>query len=497
MLLFFAAMKQDVTPGLANEKTPGVRGLAPGRESIVCSDLLPYNDQASTVEEVAEQKEQIMANYKHMDLEERIEIQKGLKEKKNFKTIGEEIGRDASTVAKEIKGHLIVKETGTKSRPFNPCRKRKSCGHERNVCAECTCSPWDFRGGYCATCQHECYKHCLEFEEETCSVLSKPPYVCNGCSQIRTCTLRKKTYDAKEAQKEYEHIRSESRQGICLNEEELKRIDDIITPLVKNGQSIHHVCVNNTDVIMLDERTIYNYVDAGLLSIYNIDLPRKVRYRKRKVKKHVRVDKHCHEGRTYEDFLDFVDEHPDLPVVEMDSVEGKRGCTKVLLTLYFTEVGFMLAFLRDANTARSVTDIFNRLDRLLGRETFRKLFPVILTDRGSEFTDPLSIECDENGECRTRIFYSDPQRPDQKGGCEVTHEMIRRIIPKKTSFDFLTQEKVDLMMNHINSYTRKKLNDRSAHQLFSFLYGDDVAEKLNSRAINAAEINLTPELLKQ
>ncbi len=67
---------------------------------------------------------------------------------------------------------------------------------------------------------------------------------------------------------------------------------------------------------------------------------------------------------------------------------------------------------------------------------------------------------------------------------------------KKTSFDFLTQEKVDLMMNHINSYTRKKLNDRSAHQLFSFLYGSDVAEKLHSHPIHAAEINLTPELLK-
>ena len=447
------------------------------------------------MEEVAEQKEQAMAHYKHMDLEDRIGIQTGLKEGKTFKEIGEAIGRDASTVAKEIKGHLIVKETGTKSRPYNPCKKRRNCGHEMDVCQECFNNPWGFRSSLCSLCPQECYKHCAEFEEEICKQLTKPPYVCNGCN-LRACTLRKKIYDAKEAQKEYEQLRSESRQGICLDEEELKRIDDIVSPLVKSGQSIHHVCVNNTDVIMLDERTIYNYVDAGLLSICNIDLPRKVRYRKRKVKKHVRVDKQCHVGRAYEDYLNYMDEHPELPVVEMDSVEGKRGCPKVLLTLYFTEIGFMLAFLRDANTARSVTDIFNHLDALLGREMFEKLFPVILTDRGSEFTDPLSIECDEDGVVRTRVFYCDPQRSDQKGGCEVTHEMIRRILPKKTSFDFLTQEKVDLMMNHINSYTRKKLNDRSAHQLFSFLYGSDVAEKLHSHPIHAAEINLTPELLK-
>ena len=191
-----------------------------------------------------------------------------------------------------------------------------------------------------------------------------------------------------------------------------------------------------------------------------------------------------------------MEKNPDLPIVQMDSVEGTKDSTKVLLTIIFTNCNFMLAFLREANTARSVTEIFNRLDELLGRETFIKLFPVILTDRGSEFTDPASIEVDENGEFRTRVFYCDPQRSDQKGSIEVTHEFIRRVLPKKTSFVGLTQEKVDLMMDHINSYTRKKLSDRSPHQTFSFLYGGDVAEKLNSHMIAADEINLTPELLK-
>jgi len=247
---------------------------------------------------------------------------------------------------------------------------------------------------------------------------------------------------------------------------------------------------------MLDEKTIYNYIDKGLLTAGNLDLPRKVRYRKRKSKKIVKVDKKCHQGRSYEDFLRFMKENPDLPVVQMDSVEGTKDSTKVLLTIIFTNCNFMIAFLRDANTARSVTETFNMLDRILGRETFCKLFPVILTDRGSEFTDPASIEADENGEFRTRVFFCDPQRSDQKGTIEVTHELIRRVLPKKTSFARLTQEKVELMMDHINSYTRKKLSDRSPHQTFSFLYGSDVTEKLNSHMIAADEINLTPELLK-
>lgn len=319
--------------------------------------------------------------------------------------------------------------------------------------------------------------------------------MCNGCKTRNSCCLRKKVYEAKAAQKEYEAVRSESRQGFAVSPNELQRIDEIISPLIKKGQSVHHICASNANEIMLDEKTVYNYIDAGLLSVGNLDLPRKVRYRARKRKKPLRVDKQCHVGRSYEDYLAFIAENPDIPVVQMDSVEGRKG-GKVLLTLFFTNSQFMLAFLRDRNTARSVTEIFNRLDGLLGREKFTELFPVILTDRGSEFTDPVSVECDYNGELRTRIFFCDPQRSDQKGGCEVTHEMIRRILPKGTSFDALTQQDVDLMMSHINSYARKKLNNRPAHQLFSILHGEDTLSALGAALIPANEINLTPALLK-
>ena len=180
----------------------------------------------------------------------------------------------------------------------------------------------------------------------------------------------------------------------------------------------------------------------------------------------------------------------------MDSVEGRKG-GKVLLTIYFRNCSLMLAFIRDTNTARSVTEIFEQLYTLLGHDTFSGLFQVILTDRGSEFTNPLAIEFNENGERRTHIFYCDPQRSDQKGGCEVTHEFIRRILPKSTSFDGLFQDDISLMMSHINSYSRKKLNNQSAHQLFSFLNSEEILEKLNIKLIPANEINLTPLLLKK
>lgn len=428
-----------------------------------------------------------MAKNIHLTLSDRIVIESSLRDGSSFKQIAQELGKDPSTISKEVRGHYKVVEKDT----FNPCIHRRECKHYADLCNPCKFK-W---GKSCKQCTG-CFTHCPDFEEKHCIKLQKPPYVCNGCKERNGCKLRRHLYDAKFAQTEYETVRSESRQGFATTPTELKRIDDVIAPLVKQGQSIHQICANNTDLIMLDERTIYNYIDAGLLSVGNLDLPRKVRYKARKKKKPLRVDKQCHLGRTYDDFLEYTAANPDIPVVEMDSVEGRKG-GKVLLTLFFRNCNLMVAYIRDTNTARSVTEIFQELYESLGRETFCRLFPIILTDRGSEFTDPVSLECDEWGKVRTRVFYCDPQRPDQKGGAEVTHEFIRRILPKGTSFNDLTQDDITLMMSHINSYTRKKLNNRSAHQLFSFFYGENILDVLNIRKVPANDINLTPRLLKK
>lgn len=430
-----------------------------------------------------------MAKNTHLTLSDRIAIEVGLRERKSFSAIAEELGKDPTTVFKEVRTHIKLKQAGG----YNPCVIRKDCKHYGDLCHPCKFT----YGKPCHSCyQTKCFEACPDFQQLQCSKLSKPPYVCNGCQQRISCKLERHLYEAKSAQKEYEATRSESRQGFAVTPAELERIDRIISPLIKQGQSIHQICVNHADEIMLDERTIYNYVDAGLLSAGNIDLPRKVRCKVRRKKPSVRVDKQCHLGRTYEDFLEYTAANPDTPVVEIDSVEGRKG-GKVLPTVFFRNSNLMLAFLRGRNSARSVTEVFEWLYETLGHEQYCRLFPIILTDRGSEFTDPVSIECTKFGEIRSRVFYCDPQRSDQKGGCEVTHEFIRRVLPKGTSFDHLQQSDILRMMSHINSYTRKKLNNQSAHRLFSFLYGETILPSLGIQKIPANDINLTPRLLKK
>ena len=148
-------------------------------------------------------------------------------------------------------------------------------------------------------------------------------------------------------------------------EADLFRVDVIITPLIKQGQSIHQIYINHADELMCSEKTLYNYVDACFFEVRNIDLPRKVKYRPRYKKPEFKVDKGCRIGRNYEDFGKFMQEHPDLALVQMDSVIGEKG-GKCLLTIHFVATSFMLAFLRDANTSQSVIDVYNLLDKVLG-----------------------------------------------------------------------------------------------------------------------------------
>jgi IS30 family transposase len=288
----------------------------------------------------------------------------------------------------------------------------------------------------------------------------------------------------------------ESRSGVNISEGELLALDAFVSPLIRRGQSVHHIVANNPDQFSVSEKSIYRYVAGGLLKAKNIDMPRVCRMRPRKSKpvEH-KVDKACRIGRTINDYNHYL-EQTGLYSVEMDSVLGRVG-GKVLLTLHFKSCDLMFAFIRERNTSQSVIDCFNDLFKLLGAKCFEMLFPVILTDNGSEFSNPKALEFDAEGNRRTNIFYCDPLASFQKPNVELNHEFIRRILPKGYSFDHLVQDDIDLMMSHINSYSREKLNDKPPFDVFSFLYGDSVLEKVGLRKIPANEILLKPELLRR
>lgn len=429
-----------------------------------------------------------MAKFKHLTLKERSIIQSMLNEKYSLSAIANAIGKDPSTVSKEIRSRITVENKGGYRQNFNSCIHRANCS-KSHICTECH-SVRKYK--LCKRCSM-CNAFCDKYEKEVCRKYTKPPYVCNGCGNKMFCSLQKHFYYADEADKKYHQNLSSSRLGFSYSSEELQHLDGIITPLIKQGQSPHHICTTNSDSLMVSESTIYRLIDARAISAMNLDLPRKVKFRQRKKAKPFKVDKTCRINRDYACFTSFMESHPDFTITQLDSVEGTKG-GKVLLTIHFTCAEFMLAFLRDFNDSRSVTDIFNNLFELLGHELFTQLFKVCLTDNGSEFSNPSAIEFDSSGNRRTHVFYCDPSAPYQKGSAERNHEFIRLFLPKGTSFNDLTQEQVNLMMDHINSYCRGSLGNKSPYEMFSFVYGQKILDLLKCTYFPPQEVTLNKSI---
>ena len=408
----------------------------------------------------------------------------------SFKQIANAVNKNCTSISREIRNHMEFRRSGGYGRSYNACLYRRNCSNS-SLCISCTSN----KRKHCSLCE-KCNSNCPDFKEEKCGRLETPPYVCNGCPDRRTCTLEKRLYTPSYADKEYRTTLSEARSGISYSEEEIRRLDSIVSPLLLRGQSLNHICANNKDSLMVSESTLYRLIDYNVFRARNIDLPRKVRYSRRRKMKDFKVDKTCRIRRTFKDYIAFRKEYPDLPVTQMDSVEGKKG-GKVLLTIHFVKAELMLAFLRDANDSQSVIDIFERLYLELRPDIFMTIMPLILTDNGSEFSNPKAIEYDRQGNLRTRIFYCDASSPGQKGSAEKNHEFIRYVLPKGTSFDSLTQEDISLLMDHINSYSRESLGNKCPYEMFEFLYGTDVLRAMGCHRIPPNEVNLTPSLLNR
>lgn len=426
---------------------------------------------------------------KHLTDADRLQIENWLYEGLSLKKIAERLGKATSTISREIRAHALQSDKYAPHRIRNRCLLRMNC-QRRYLCLEkvnCT--------KRCAICNF-CNHLCSDFQEEICYRLSEPPYTCNGCLEESVCVLKKRYYLHGKAHEAYREKLVDSRTGANITEDELLTLDEFVSPLIRRGQSVHHIVAHNKDQFTVSEKSLYRYVDGGLLQARNIDMPRVCRIKPRKSKpvQH-KVDATCRINRTYADFLAFTKDN-DVPVVEIDSVIGRVG-GKVLLTLMFKSCDLMLAFLRDKNTSQSVMDVFNDLYERLGAELFQKLFPVLLADNGSEFSNPKALEFDAQGIQRTHVFFCDPCASFQKPNVELNHQFIRRILPKGSSFDLLVQEDIRRMMSHINSYSREKLLDKSPHDLFEILYGDGILDSLGLQKIPANEILLRPSLLRK
>ena len=439
-----------------------------------------------------------MSKHKHMTIEDRntilIELQKGTK----LKDIAKKINMDPTSISKEIQKRRILKERKRGTSFETHCSK---CASKRDCQKKNICSPTCTR--LCKNClipTNDVTKLCHDFAAKTCKNWTRFPYVCNGCEKKSQCHLDHYYYDPNVAQKDYETILVESREGIDSDAETFKNLDDIVSDGVKKGKSIYSILLNHPE-LQVSERTIYRYISQRYFQVKDHDLRNKVKMKPRKKYKYRQEEKtkvaKARRGRTYDDYIEYITTNHQAYVPQIDLVEGKKGDSQLLMTFIFPISNLMFGRLIPNKKSKTIVNEFNELQDILGLQNFKLIFPAILTDRGNEFIDADGIENDEYGNARTRIFYCDPYSSSQKPEIERNHEFFRFYVPSGESLNDITQEQVDLMFSHINSYNREARGHHTPYEYFAFIYGKDILDLLNIKEVPFDEINLTKSLFRK
>lgn len=272
--------------------------------------------------------------------------------------------------------------------------------------------------------------------------------------------------------------------------------------MIHKHHSVNHVYSAHAELMTISKSTMYRLIDRGYLDIRNIDLPRKVRF---KTKKRYKREEICGGSierkfhRFYKDFREYIEYNPNASIVEMDTVIGTKGGNggKCFLTLMFRQFHLMLIYLLPQKKTQYVTEVFNKLKKELGESEFSRLFEVILTDNGTEFSDPDSIERSlESDKTIIRVFYCDPNASWQKGGLEKNHEYIRYVLPKGTSFAPLDQSDAELLSSNINSIPRESLNKQTPYVAALGFIGKNNLDILKVSKIENDEVDCSNNLLR-
>lgn len=397
-----------------------------------------------------------MTNYNHLCKEQRNTIEYLLNKRYDFTYIGNAINVDRTTISKEIRRNRIVRNS--LFLPFSEAGIKKAI--------------------------------------KGCERLSKPPYCCNNCENKSSCCKYHLYYNAKEAQRNYETNLIGSRTGINTTPEEINIINKNIVPLIKNKrQSVNQVYINHPDILPISKTTFYKYVNEKVILLSNLDLSRKVKYKKRKNKnnKKNKRDSAILIGRRYEDYTARIEIEKNLHIWQLDTVIGTNKDTKCLMTFLLVETNFMIIRLLDKKDVIHVDDEFTELKNTLGIEVYKEMINIILTDNGIEFYDPIHMEFDlDTGEKLCSVYYCHPNSPEEKPELEKNHEYIRYVLPKKTSFQNLTKEDVKNLEDNINNIPRDIFGGKTPYELTKEKY-PTLIKKLNSKYIEPDDVTLNPD----
>lgn len=413
---------------------------------------------------------------KHLSLEDRKTIEKALDNGASRTAIAQILGKDKSTICKEVKLRRYVYSNPYIKGTIRDCIHLEECNLK------------------------VCKSPCANYQMVRCSRRDRKVGVCNGCSSFTKCNKTRYLYKAEKAHQEYRTNLVDAREGIDLTSSQAKELGDFLKPLINHGQSPYTIVTNHPE-LGICKKTLYNYITSGVFTqsgLYDIDLRIKTKRKPipSKVKSKPRESRAYLKGRTYKDFQEYLAIHRGASVVEMDTVYNDGSNGPFIQTFQIVDLNLMIGVYHQKKTADTMVLGMQKIRESLGND-FLKLFQITLTDRGSEFCHAEAFE-----ETGTKMFYCDPMQSCQKPHVENNHRLLRYILPSNknlTKLGLQSQEDLDLIFSHINSYVREELKGKSPIDIFSFYYSDTlyILEKLHIKKIDSDAIVLTPNLMKK
>lgn len=416
----------------------------------------------------------------HLNYEDRKIIQTGIENGSTKTSIANTIGKDNSTVGKEIALHRTLK---SKCALPLECKAYQHCKLGRN----CTIA-------------------CPRYVPFKCNRRDRSPGACNGCSNYSKCRFDKYWYDASTAEKEYRRELVDARQGVNLTTSEAKAIADVVGPLLNQGISPYSVMQSHPE-LGICEKTLYNYIESGILKAFGVDAFSLRRQLSRKLPKQKAVqykkreDRSFLKGRTFKEYKEYIAEHPNAGIVQMDTVYNDVSNGPFIQTFKFKNIPFFFALYHQSKTAADMVSGVDTLESILGKNLFNKYVEVLLTDRGGEFYSANDLEFRPDGTRRTRVFYCDPMQSGQKGTLENNHIELRYILPKESDLFALGltgQKPLDLICAHLNSVPKESLHGKSHFDCLSF-FAPDLFKRFMDYGLTVIpcdDILLKPALIK-
>ena len=419
-------------------------------------------------------KEVFMKQKKRLTVDDRINLQACIAKNLSWKETSKILKKNRSTIYRELKNYFTIHDG------------RHSCIH---------CVKYDYCKEIGIVVHQGINYEC--FEPAYCSKLSHFPFVCNSCENKKKCNREKRYYDCINAENRSRENRVGTRKHKRVPKYDIETINEIVSPLIFKGQSIHHIYETNPVLkTICCERTIRRLIYDRYLEAKAHDLIRYSRFPRKK--KRLVHDDHSLKNierlfkRTYTDLQRYLKNHPEARVVQFDSVIGKREDKYAILTITFPKERFQFGLQILKSDPDSVYGKLHDLFSKLGYRKTKAIFPILLADNGIEFNTFHNLE-----KFDIKVYFTNPYRSTDKAECERNHEFIRYIIPKSKTLDGLAQEDINLMFSHINSYIRESNQNKTPFELVKERFGSEFLELIGIKHVEPNDVVLKPKLLKK